>query len=225
MLLNKGDGTLIEYKTEEIKMSEDKKITPQMAFIMSMCVFREKLKQPKMDATNPFFKSKYITLGGVVDAIDDVAAECDLTYIQLTDIKDGHFGVVTKIMHISGHTETGFYLLPSTGKSQEIGASLTYAKRYALSAAFGIVADEDDDGNSATQPAKKPQPVVTQPTKEQDELFKNHKKQIKEFNNLEALSGFWKLEYNNMVDKLPDSYVKELVAKKDEMKQFLTKGE
>ena len=68
-------------------------------------------------------------------------------------------------------------------------------------------------------------PEIKEPTKEQDELFKNHKKQIKEFNNLEALSSFWKLEYNNMVDKLPDSYVKELVAKKDEMKQFLTKGE
>jgi hypothetical protein len=43
--------------------------------------------------------------------------------------------------------------LPVAQKTAQSGASsATYARRYALSAAFGIVADEDDDGNFASRP-------------------------------------------------------------------------
>jgi hypothetical protein len=35
-----------------------------------------------------------------------------------------------------------------------MGSSITYARRYCLSAAIGLVADDDDDGNAASHQAK-----------------------------------------------------------------------
>ena len=56
---------------------------------------------------------------------------------------------------------------PVKNDPQSIGSAITYAKRYALSAIFGITSDPDDDGNEATQtkkqaPAKKKdEPVIS----------------------------------------------------------------
>ena len=45
---------------------------------------------------------------------------------------------------------------PVKNDPQSIGSAITYAKRYALSAIFGITSDQDDDGNEATQAKKQP---------------------------------------------------------------------
>ncbi len=36
-----------------------------------------------------------------------------------------------------------------TNKPHDVGSYMTYARRYSLSAAFGLASDEDDDGNHA----------------------------------------------------------------------------
>ena len=160
------------------------------------------LKQPKKDAVNPFFKSKYATLDSVVTAIDESAQACGLSYVQMTDIKDGHFGLVTIIMHTGGETINGFYVLPATGKPQEVGSAVSYARRYALSAAFGVVADEDDDGNAAA-------PVIKPTTPEENKLFDNFKKSIKACESKEALDTFVTAAAGNIA-KLPEELKVEL---------------
>jgi hypothetical protein len=42
--------------------------------------------------------------------------------------------------------------------AQGYGSAMTYAKRYSLAAALGVVADEDDDGNAASHPRNGKQP-------------------------------------------------------------------
>jgi hypothetical protein len=42
-----------------------------------------------------------------------------------------------------------------------MGSSITYARRYCLSAAIGLVADEDDDGNAASQAKPSPERQIT----------------------------------------------------------------
>ena len=53
------------------------------------------------------------------------------------------------------------HLVKSDPQSQ--GSAVTYARRYSYMAALGLVADEDDDGNSGTRPTvktvSKPKPV------------------------------------------------------------------
>jgi hypothetical protein len=48
----------------------------------------------------------------------------------------------------SGGSWTGDWPLPATSP-QTIGGNITYARRYALCAVVGVVADEDDDGQQA----------------------------------------------------------------------------
>jgi hypothetical protein len=57
----------------------------------------------------------------------------------------------TRLLHTSGQWIASEHPLPMSGKPQEIGSALTYARRYSLSALLGIAADEDDDANAASR--------------------------------------------------------------------------
>lgn len=115
--------------------------------------FRTKVRQPAKSADNPFFKSKYVQLEGVVAAIDDALEETGLSYTQDVTSDGDQVSVATVILHESGqYIELGPLSVPVSKKdAQAFGSAETYARRYSLSAAFGITSDIDDDGNAATQ--------------------------------------------------------------------------
>jgi hypothetical protein len=117
--------------------------------------FQANVKQPEKDGNNPHFKSKYVTLDGTVKAIHECAPKYGLSYSQMPVSDENGVGVVTVIFHQSGQfIEFDPFILPLDKKTaQGVGSALTYSKRYALSAAFGIVSDVDDDGNEATSNA------------------------------------------------------------------------
>lgn len=115
-----------------------------------MNTFRSQLKQPVKDAKNPFFKSNYVTLEGVQNAIDAAIKGTGLAYTQIVKNDDsGNVGVETIITHESGqYLTTGVLVLrPEKATPQGYGSTITYAKRYQLSSAFGVSSDVDDDGN------------------------------------------------------------------------------
>ena len=115
-----------------------------------MNTFRSQLKQPVKDAKNPFFKSNYVTLEGVQNAIDAAIKGTGLAYTQIVKNDDnGNVGVETIITHESGqYLTTGVLALrPEKATPQGYGSTITYAKRYQLSSAFGVSSDVDDDGN------------------------------------------------------------------------------
>jgi hypothetical protein len=106
------------------------------------------------DNTNPAFRSKYADMTAHVDVIRPVAAAEKLSVFQeLTTTPEG-VAVTTRIAHESGEwIEFGPFVVP-VGKhdAHGVGSASSYARRYALSAAWGTVAD-DDDGNAAVQHA------------------------------------------------------------------------
>jgi hypothetical protein len=117
---------------------------------------QSELIQPKKNAINPFHKSRYVTLEGTVDAIKDLCKKHGLSYTQSIVSNQTGVGVQTMIMHESGEyiIHEPFYF-PLQQQSPQGGASAsTYARRYSLSAAFGIVPEDDDDGNFASQKPK-----------------------------------------------------------------------
>lgn len=118
----------------------------------ALAAFQGEVKQPLKDKTNPYFKSTYVDLTGVVDAITKVAPKHGLSFIQYPVNQDNKVGVVTILMHSSGEwieTEP-IFAQPAKQDAQSTGSVITYLKRYSLSAVFGITSDEDDDGNNAT---------------------------------------------------------------------------
>lgn len=71
--------------------------------------------------------------------------------------------VVGRLMHSGGESLEGS--LPLNGNSpQELGSSITYARRYLLGSMTGIVTDADDDGALAQGASRaKPKPVPAKP--------------------------------------------------------------
>ena len=119
----------------------------------AMAKFQEEVKQPLKDKNNPFFKSKYVPLENVVEAITDVAPKNGLSFVQwaLND-ENGRVGVATMLMHESGEwiKFDPVHMKADKETAQGAGALISYLKRYSLSAVFGITSDQDDDGNSAS---------------------------------------------------------------------------
>lgn len=108
----------------------------------------------KKDSVNPFFKSKYSSLGSVFEAIMPAFQACDIAVTQLLDVTDsGSMLLVTKLLHVSGEELVSRMILPSITDPQKLGGAITYYKRYAL---LGIAAvpSVDDDGQEATRAVK-----------------------------------------------------------------------
>lgn len=115
----------------------------------------------KKDSNNPFFKSKYADLASVDAAIGPAAAKHGLGYIQVAHNAENAAAIETIIVHESGETfACGVVVVPvAKADAQGFGSAMTYARRYSLSAAFGVC-PEDDDGNAAAKAApKKPETV------------------------------------------------------------------
>lgn len=124
----------------------------------SLVETQKELKQPLKDAKNPFFKSEYVPLENVAEAITQTATKYGLAFSQYaTTTESGNVSVGTIVFHESGEyiEYPPLILKPENTKPQSIGSAITYAKRYALSAIFGITSDKDDDGNG--EPQKQPQ--------------------------------------------------------------------
>ena len=115
-------------------------------------LFQIKMQPLKKDATNPFFKSKYVTLNNILENIEIPLQECELTFTQFPD---GDC-LTTLLIHIpSGeYLQACYQLHPVKQDPQSIGSAITYARRYALGAILGLAIDEDDDANAATQQPK-----------------------------------------------------------------------
>jgi hypothetical protein len=119
----------------------------------ALASFQGEVKQPTKDKNNPFFKSKYVDLEGVVQAITSISGNHGLSFIQYPLNQDNKVGIVTIILHTSGEfiESEPIFATPVKADAQAAGSIITYLKRYSLSAMFGITSDEDDDGNSASQ--------------------------------------------------------------------------
>ena len=145
----------------------------------ALATFQKEVKQPKKDADNPFFKSKYVPLENVVEVIHEAASKVGLSELTYPAQEGDHVGVGVIITHESGqYIEFPPILMkPDKNTPQGIGSAITYARRYALSSAFGIASETDDDGNSAsgngTNKQTKPKPKVKTATAAQIKQLKD----------------------------------------------------
>ena len=95
---------------------------------------------------------KYATLDTVIELLSLVLPKHGLGWVQALSTTEGRPMLPTRIIHESGEWIEDALVLPTTklaggaNESQELGASITYFKRYALSAMFGIATDDDTDG-------------------------------------------------------------------------------
>ena len=123
----------------------------------AMAKARGEMRQPKLDGTNPHFRSKYVTLSGLLEAIMPALAANGLHIWQVPDGDD----LLTIVSHESGESMEFRVALPNGGTSQQLGSVLTYLKRYTLASIVGVAGDLDDDGNEAMNAKPAPSQYVT----------------------------------------------------------------
>jgi hypothetical protein len=115
----------------------------------------------EFDSVNPFYKSKYASLGAVIKASKEVLANNGLTVSQPSVTNEYGVGVTTLLMHDSGEYIESTVTIPVTDQkntAQEAGKAITYLRRYSLASILNLYSDEDIDGNSPQKPEKKSQP-------------------------------------------------------------------
>lgn len=111
---------------------------------------QKRMKNPKLDKVNPRFRSGYASLASILECVRPALNEQGLFFTQSVSIeKEGRAVVTTKVK--DGCTTETLDKRPIriTGDPQKDASAETYAKRYAICTVFGIVGDEDDDGNAA----------------------------------------------------------------------------
>ena len=114
--------------------------------------FQSELKGLVPNSTNPFFKSTYITLDGILETVRPLLAKHGLAVIQEATGDGESIFVKTRLIHESGEMlETDLLKMkPQKNDPQSQGSCITYSKRYQLAALLGICENVDDDGNKAT---------------------------------------------------------------------------
>lgn len=150
--------------------------------IKALAQFHSEVEQPKKDADNPFFKSKYVPLENIISVTEKPLAKYGLAVMQwaTTDIDEDRkllVNIYTSLAHSSGQyiDYDPLTLYPQKADPQGIGSTITYGKRYAYSSILGIASDVDDDGNEASGLVEKQnstsKPTAKKATAEQVKLL------------------------------------------------------
>ena len=125
---------------------------------------QRQLQPATKDANNPFTKSKYATLNSIMDSCREALLSNGIWLCQYpVPAEPGYLGLVTKLTHAeSGQWQSSLAVVPlPKADPQGVGISMTYMRRYALSAMLGIVTEEDTDGEL---PQNRSKTVIPQKT-------------------------------------------------------------
>jgi hypothetical protein len=102
------------------------------------------------------YNYRYATLGTIWNSIKGLLKDSGVCVTQDAFSNDQGVQVTTRIMHSSGEwMEYGPLLIPMSKRdAHSTGSAISYARRYQLTAALGVITDDDDDGQAAQKKPK-----------------------------------------------------------------------
>jgi hypothetical protein len=143
--------------------------SPTQQLVAALTAFQSLAYSAPKDSKNPHFRSTYASLASVLAAIQP-ATQFGLSHTVTFGSTEQGTLLVTTLHHIGGASISSELLVPMGADWQKNGSAMTYARRYALMALYGL-APEDDDGNAAVahpvaaQRAPEPAPRPSDPAK------------------------------------------------------------
>jgi len=119
-------------------------ITPELASALVKAI--AETKDVKADATNPFHKNTYATLGAHLEATKGTFAKHGLAIVQFPHGDGNQVGVNTMVIHKDGGYIQNYVTIPvgENLKGQDAGSLFSYLRRYALASVAGIATTDDD---------------------------------------------------------------------------------
>ena len=145
-------------------------IKPIGAFTEALALFRQKVVAPKENGHVSYKSTNYdyVLLKDLIKSIDEGIKDTGLAWLQDTQTSAGVVSVKTIVLHKEGYRfESEWTEIKTSGKAQDVGSAMTYARRYSLSTTFGVNSESDDDGESANKGA----PQFEQATKDQQKML------------------------------------------------------
>jgi hypothetical protein len=108
------------------------------------------------------YKYKYAPLEEIARVIREPLGKQRISWHQLVVTRGGDFFLRTYLRHSSGEWMFSDYpVLADRSGPQGFASGVTYARRYGLSLALGITAEDDDDAAAAQEAVPDARPVVT----------------------------------------------------------------
>jgi hypothetical protein len=101
----------------------------------------------KKDKQNPFFKSNYVDINGILEQLNPLLEKEGLVLIQPLSNVEGRPALKTILTDGTDKIEETT-LLPDLQDPQKMGSCITYVRRYSIQSLFCLVT-EDDDAESA----------------------------------------------------------------------------
>lgn len=150
----------------------------------AMAKAQAEIHSASKDKVNPAYRSKYADLTSIWDACRTALTKHGIAVTQWPlHSDDSRLHILTRLA-CSGEWMQAHFSIP-VGKQDAhgYGSATTYAKRFALAAAVGVVADEDDDGNAAV--GKRQEPKIVKPDPQAKTLLESA-------DSLDALADLWR---------------------------------
>ena len=118
----------------------------------ALVLVQSEVEVAEKDKENPHFRSRYADLASIWKACRPALVKHGVNVTQWpAHGDDNRLHLVTRVAH-AGEWMLCHFSMPVTKQDpQGYGSAITYAKRYCLASVIGVVSDEDDDGNAASQ--------------------------------------------------------------------------
>ena len=111
---------------------------------------RKFVKNPPLDCVNPHFKNRYASLAATLDEVNKACRLESIAYIQRLSRTEGGYELASMVIDEDGSSiELSTFPVTASTNAQAFGSELTYKKRQQAQADWGIVGEEDDDGEAA----------------------------------------------------------------------------
>jgi len=154
----KAGGDLAMYKDMMALQKEHDAYQAKKAYVKAMAAFKADPPHISKDKTNTQYKSKYTTLGNLINSSLPKMSKCGLSHNWELDQSDPKMIKVTCVVtHALGHSESTPMSSPPDGSGsknpiQQIKSTITYLKATTFESIMGLASSDanfDDDGNSA----------------------------------------------------------------------------
>ena len=134
------------------------------ALVAALAKAQMEVRNPSLDRAHPHFKGfRYASLGSHLDAIREPFAKHGLIVTQGVNSEGDRVSVTTQIAHTSGEwmRATVGITLAERAKAQDLGAAVTYLRRYAIASIAMLTGDDDtdaDEDRAAKEPPRREPP-------------------------------------------------------------------
>jgi len=158
----------------------------------------------KRDGTPTSYNYRYAPLGDINKIAMPLLGKHGLSFSSRPTITKTGFELIYKLRHVSGESDGGRWPLPSPDgdiKMQDLGALITYARRYCFIAVTGIAPGGDDDEEAVEraddrleqrqqQPRRERAPDPTEPDEETETRYSQALGESKTVDDLNKWAAF-----------------------------------